>query len=96
MLLLLLLFLITWLYWIFDIKSVAQEAPAAPGAMCALTATHVRVRVLCDSSISYFYTFDFCPSVKYLEQKMFPLNFVLHIFTSQRFYGGEDKGHGEG
>lgn len=32
-----------------------------------------------------FYTFDFCPRVKYQGQKMFPLNFALHIFTSQRF-----------
>lgn len=91
-----LFFFIAWLYLKSDIKSVAQEAPAAPGAMCALTATHVRVRVRCESSISHFYTFDFCPGAKYLEQKMFPLNFVQRIFTSQRFYGGEDKGHGEG
>lgn len=53
--------------------------------MRVLIATHAHVRVRCESPISYFYTFDFCPRVKYRGQKMFPLNFALHIFTSQRF-----------
>lgn len=50
-----------------------------------LISTHAHVRVGRESHISYFYTFDFCPGVKYQGQKMFPLNFALHIFTSQRF-----------
>lgn len=42
----------------------------------------------CESFISFLYTFDFCPRVKYLEHyiaNMVPLNFVQDIFTSWRF-----------